>query len=152
MIDILELTDEKIEFHKKYIDEIQKKYSDKRIIKVLNKIDAEVDDFSKTMKGLTISAKENNNINKLKDSIINHIQEMTGNYENSIISNSRHYDILFKTKLEIEKVRISIKNNVSSDLLAIDIKQALNLLGELTGEISNDEILGNIFSKFCIGK
>ena len=104
------------------------------------------------MKGLTISAKENNNINKLKDSIINHIQEMTGNYENSIISNSRHYDILFKTKLEIEKVRISIKNNVSSDLLAIDIKQALNLLGELTGEISNDEILGNIFSNFCIGK
>jgi tRNA modification GTPase len=152
LIDVLDLTDEKIEFHKKYIHEIQQKYDDKHIIKVINKIDIVEDDFSKKMKALKISAKENMNINVLKESIINHIQEMTGNYESSIISNSRHYDILFKTKIEIEKVRNSIKNKVPSDLLAIDIKQALNLLGELTGEISNDEILGNIFSKFCIGK
>ena len=53
---------------------------------------------------------------------------------------------------EIHKVKNSITDKVSSDLLAIDIKQAIYYLGELTGEISNDEILGNIFSKFCIGK
>ena len=152
LIDVLDLRDKKIEYHKKYIHEIEQKYNDKHIIQVINKIDIAENDFSKKMKALKISAKENLNINVLKESIINHIQEMTGNYESSIISNSRHYDILFKTKLEIEKVRSSIKNKVPSDLLAIDIKQALNLLGELTGEISNDEILGNIFSKFCIGK
>ena len=76
-----------------------------------------VEDFSKKMKAINISAKENLNINVLKESIINHIQEMTGNYESSIISNSRHYDILFKTKIEIEKVRNSIKNKVPSDLI-----------------------------------
>ena len=60
--------------------------------------------------------------------------------------------MLNKTFEEIHKVKISIADKVSSDLLAIDIKQAIYYLGELTGEISNDEILGNIFSKFCIGK
>ncbi|MCH1485478.1 MAG: tRNA uridine-5-carboxymethylaminomethyl(34) synthesis GTPase MnmE, partial [Flavobacteriaceae bacterium] len=72
--------------------------------------------------------------------------------DNSTISNSRHYDLLNKTFEEIHKVKSAINNNVSADLLAIDIKQSIYYLGELTGEISNDEILGNIFSKFCIGK
>ena len=101
---------------------------------------------------LSLFGQNQDSCNYGKISIDNFSYEGCRNYESSIISNSRHYDILFKTKLEIEKVRSSIKNKVPSDLLAIDIKQALNLLGELTGEISNDEILGNIFSKFCIGK
>ena len=56
------------------------------------------------------------------------------------------------TEYAPKKIKLSIKQNISSDLLSIDIKQASYFLGELTGEISNDELLGNIFSKFCIGK
>ena len=81
-----------------------------------------------------------------------YLLKTTDLHNNSTISNSRHYDLLNKTFEEIHKVKLSIANQISSDLLAIDIKQAIYYLGELTGEISNDEILGNIFSKFCIGK
>ena len=88
----------------------------------------------------------------MKEEISSYISSLTSQIDNSTISNSRHYDLLNKTYEEIHKVKTSIANNVSSDLLAIDIKQAIYYLGELTGEISNDEILGNIFSKFCIGK
>ena len=88
----------------------------------------------------------------MTEEISSYISSLTSQIDNSTISNSRHYDLLNKTYEEIHKVKTSIANNVSSDLLAIDIKQAIYYLGELTGEISNDEILGNIFSKFCIGK
>ena len=92
------------------------------------------------------------NIESLTKEISAYINNLTSQIDNSTISNSRHYDLLNKTFEEIHKVKISIADKVSSDLLAIDIKQAIYYLGELTGEISNDEILGNIFSKFCIGK
>ena len=84
--------------------------------------------------------------------ITSYVNNLTSQIDNSTISNSRHYDLLNKTYEEIHKVKISISKGISSDLLAIDIKQAIYFLGELTGEISNDEVLGNIFSKFCIGK
>ena len=103
-------------------------------------------------KPILISAKNKSNIDTLKNKISSHINNLTGQIDNSTISNSRHYDLLKKTYEEIQKVKISISNNVSSDLVAIDIKQAIYFLGELTGEISHDEVLGNIFSKFCIGK
>ena len=74
------------------------------------------------------------------------------NISSSIVTNSRHYDLLCKTSIEIENVLKGIDNKISGDLLAIDIRQALQHLGELTGEVTNDEVLGNIFSKFCIGK
>ena len=101
---------------------------------------------------ILISAKNKSNIDNLKDEIISYVNNLTSQIDNSTISNSRHYDLLNKTYEEIHKVKISISKNISSDLLAIDIKQAIYFLGELTGEISNDEVLGNIFSKFCIGK
>ena len=66
--------------------------------------------------------------------------------------NERHYSCLNKVKESIENVKKNIANKSNTDLLAMDIKYALNHLGEITGEITNDEILGNIFSKFCIGK
>ena len=103
-------------------------------------------------KPILISAKNKSNIDTLKNKISSYINNLTGQIDNSTISNSRHYDLLKKTYEEIQKVKISISNNVSSDLVAIDIKQAIYFLGELTGEISHDEVLGNIFSKFCIGK
>ena len=109
---------------------------------------SDLDEFNPIL----ISAKNKLNIDNLKDEIISYVNNLTSQIDNSTISNSRHYDLLNKTYEEIHKVKISISKNISSDLLAIDIKQAIYFLGELTGEISNDEVLGNIFSKFCIGK
>ena len=68
------------------------------------------------------------------------------------MTNSRHYDALVKSLEEINKVQVGIDSQLSGDLLAIDLKQAIYHLGEITGQVSNDELLGNIFSNFCIGK
>ena len=57
-----------------------------------------------------------------------------------------------ETLEEIQKVKFGLQSNLSSDLMAIDIKQALYYFGEITGEVTNDELLGNIFANFCIGK
>ena len=70
----------------------------------------------------------------------------------TIITNSRHYDSLLKAFEEIDKVKEGLDINLSGDLLAIDIRQALYHFGEITGEITNDDLLGNIFANFCIGK
>ena len=67
-------------------------------------------------------------------------------------SNSRHFSVLNNALTEVQNVYNGMKDGISSDLLAVDVRQALYHFGELTGEITNDELLGNIFSKFCIGK
>ena len=66
--------------------------------------------------------------------------------------NERHYNSLIKVKEAIKNVEKNLKNKSNTDLLALDVKYALDNLGQITGEVTNDEILGNIFSKFCIGK
>jgi len=69
-----------------------------------------------------------------------------------VITNSRHYGVLVKALKEIDNVQEGIDSNLSGDLLAIDLRQALYHLGEITGQVSNDDLLGNIFANFCIGK
>ena len=107
-----------------------------------------LDSFS----AIEISAKQGFNIDILIERISSYMSKLSIDSYNVVVTNSRHIDLLTKTLSEIKKIKSSIKQNVSSDLLSIDIKQASYFLGELTGEISNDELLGNIFSKFCIGK
>ena len=155
MIDYSTLNREKLSHYLDYLTEIDEKFPNTKLITLLNKIDIKseisVSDLDK-FNPILISAKNKLNIDNLRDEIISYVNNLTSQIDNSTISNSRHYDLLNKTYEEIHKVKISISENVSSDLLAIDIKQAIYFLGELTGEISNDEVLGNIFSKFCIGK
>ena len=155
LIDYSTINKEKLNYYVNYLSEIDNKFPNTKLITLLNKIDiksettvSDLDEFNPIL----ISAKNKLNINDLKDEIISYVNNLTSQIDNSTISNSRHYDLLNKTYEEIHKVKISISKNISSDLLAIDIKQAIYFLGELTGEISNDEVLGNIFSKFCIGK
>ena len=155
LIDYSNLDSKKINFYKEYLNEIEEKFTSAKLITVFNKNDIKADISTSELEKfnpIQISAKENINIDGLKNEIINYVNNLTSQIDNSTISNSRHYDLLNKTYEEIHKVKTSIGNKISSDLLAIDIKQAIYYLGELTGEISNDEILGNIFSKFCIGK
>ena len=71
---------------------------------------------------------------------------------NTIISNNRHYDALLKALESIQKVKEALLEGISADLMAIDIREALHHLGEITGSVTTDDLLGNIFSNFCIGK
>ena len=137
------------------IDKIKKDFKDKEIVVLINKCDISIkkmDDNLVSLSALQISAKMGLNIDKLIERISTYMSKLSIDSHNVIVTNSRHLDLLSKTLDEIKKIKLSIKQNISSDLLSIDIKQASYFLGELTGEISNDELLGNIFSKFCIGK
>jgi tRNA modification GTPase len=69
-----------------------------------------------------------------------------------MVSSARHYEALVKTLESLESVRAGFDQNLSTDLIAIDLRQALHYLGEITGEITTNELLENIFSTFCIGK
>ena len=155
MIDYSVLDENKVNYYVDYLNKIEDKFPNTKLITVLNKNDVKsnisVSDLDK-FKPIKISAKNKQNIESLTNEIRIYINSLTRQIDNSTITNSRHYDLLNKTHDEIHKVKISISKNISSDLLAIDIKQAIYFLGELTGEISNNEVLGNIFSKFCIGK
>ena len=155
MIDYSCLDDNKLNYYFDYLNKVEEKFPNTKLITILNKNDIKSDisisDLSK-FNPIRISARNKVNIESLVKEITSYVNNLTSQIDNSTISNSRHYDLLNKTYEEIHKVKISISKDISSDLLAIDIKQAIYFLGELTGEISNDEVLGNIFSKFCIGK
>ena len=69
-----------------------------------------------------------------------------------IITNTRHYEALSKAEETLNQIKIGMKNNIQSDLLVQDLKEALYYIGSITGEITNNEILENIFKNFCIGK
>lgn len=101
---------------------------------------------------LLLSAKEKQGIDDLKNKLISFINTGALRNNETIVTNTRHYDSLLKALDEIQKVKYDLQTNLSSDLMAIDIKQALYYFGEITGEVTNDELLGNIFANFCIGK
>ena len=155
LIDKSTLDDKNIDDYIIEIDKIKKGFKEKEIIVLMNKCDVSpkmLDDNLVSLSALQISAKMGLNIDKLIERISTYMSKLSIDSNNVIVTNSRHLDLLSKTLDEIKKIKLSIKQNISSDLLSIDIKQASYFLGELTGEISNDELLGNIFSKFCIGK
>ena len=98
-----------------------------------------------------VSGKRKENINQVAD----HLQKVVEHAnlsDKTIISNSRHYEALHKALGSITNVRAGLRIGISPDLLTTDIRKALYHLGEITGEVTTDEILGAIFSRFCIGK
>lgn len=101
---------------------------------------------------LFISAKEQQGIETLKDELLNQVNLSNINTDDVMITNIRHVEALQKTQQSLEKVLYGIDNPVTSDFLAMDIRQALHHLGEITGTVTTDDLLDNIFSKFCIGK
>ena len=137
--------------------ELKTKYlNNKNVIIVGNKSDLKVDDevvnYFSSKNHFTMSGINEKDIHKLNDLISDFISKNLIREDSSIMINERHYSCLNKVKESIENVKKNIANKSNTDLLAMDIKYALNHLCEITGEITNDEILGNIFSKFCIGK
>ncbi|CAM3743519.1 trmE protein [Flavobacterium saliperosum S13] len=101
---------------------------------------------------LLLSAKEKLGIDELKHQLLSFVNTGALRNNETIVTNTRHYDSLLKALEEIQKVQWGLQSGISSDLMAIDIRQALYYFGEITGQVTNDELLGNIFANFCIGK
>ena len=139
------------------LEKIKNKYPLKPLIVIANKIDKiDAEQIAEMQveipEILLLSAKNGLGIDELKSKLLNLIN--TGSLRNNetIVTNTRHYDALLKALEEIQKVKYGLESNLSGDLLAIDIRQALYHFGEITGQVTNDELLGNIFANFCIGK
>jgi tRNA modification GTPase len=101
---------------------------------------------------IQISAKEKIHIDELRQKIYSSAIKDQLSGEEMLITNIRHLEALQKTELALVRVLSGIDGQVTSDFLALDIKQALHYLGEITGAVTTDDLLDNIFSKFCIGK
>ncbi|WP_353134053.1 tRNA uridine-5-carboxymethylaminomethyl(34) synthesis GTPase MnmE [Pseudopedobacter sp.] len=101
---------------------------------------------------LFISAKNNSGIEELQNKLLEIVNLANLNSEDVMVSNIRHVEALQKTNEALIRVLYGIDNPVASDFLAMDIRQSLYHLGEITGEVTTDDLLDNIFSKFCIGK
>ena len=151
-----------VEVLKIEIEKIKNQFPLKPLIVVINKIDSLNKEQNKLLTEklsisnypliIKISAKEKKGIDDLKNKLISFVNTGALRNNETIVTNTRHYDSLLKALDEIQKVKYGLQTNLSSDLMAIDIKQALYYFGEITGEVTNDELLGNIFANFCIGK
>ena len=145
------------------IEKIKNKFPLKPIVVVTNKADLlsdnqiinikkQLSDFDFQLSTIFISAKEKIGIDELKNQLLSFVNTGALRNNETIVTNTRHYDSLLKALEEVQKVKYGIESNTSSDFIAIDIRQALYYFGEITGEVTNDELLGNIFANFCIGK
>jgi tRNA modification GTPase len=145
------------------IEKIINQFPLKPLVIVLNKVDKlskeqllnftnQLTDNSKSTKLVAISAKDKTGIDDLKNQLLSFVNTGALRNNETIVTNTRHYDSLLKALEEIQKVKFGLQSNLPSDLMAIDIRQALYYFGEITGEVTNDELLGNIFANFCIGK
>ena len=139
------------------IEKIKNKFPLKPVIVVANKSDllstAQKNNIQSTIDTIQfISAKQKTGIDSLKNTLLSFVNTGALRNNETIVTNTRHYDSLLKALEEVQKVKWGLDSGISSDLLAIDIRQALFYFGEITGEVTNDELLGNIFANFCIGK
>ncbi len=101
---------------------------------------------------LFIAAKSNLHVNVLKERLADKVVQGTIHSENTIVTNARHFTALQEVEKSLNDIHAGLENKLSSDLLALDIRMCLHYLGEITGEITNEDRLDYIFSKFCIGK
>ena len=139
------------------IEKIKNKHPLKPLLIIANKIDVLKESDISNLKSqisnlLVLSAKTGVGVEQLTDSLLNLINTGALRNNETIVTNSRHYDALLKALEEIQKVKYGFDSGLSGDLMAIDIRQALFHFGEITGEITTDDLLGNIFANFCIGK
>lgn len=142
-------------------ERIAKRAAGKKIILVFNKIDKIQGEELVVLEELFspfdadriyISAKKRINTDELVDALVKASQIPEIHQGDVVVNNIRHYEALRKALFAIQRVNEGLNNHLSGDFLSQDIRECMHYLGEITGQISNDEILGNIFGKFCIGK
>ena len=136
--------------------------TDKKLFILINKVDlaspGEVEDLAQRItvgpdeEILFISARDNTGLDQLRTSLAGLAGKEKLNTDSVIITNLRHYEALTRVSESLARVMAGLAENIPEDLIAIDIRHAIHYLGEITGEITTDELLGNIFRNFCIGK
>jgi len=139
------------------IEKLQEHIGNSQLLIVCNKIDTEdLSDLQKEFAELDnliyISAKEHLYIEDLKCKLLALFDSRTVNTTETVVTNARHIDALRKANTALYRVLEGLSKNLAGDFLSIDIRDALDALGTITGQVTNDELLTNIFSKFCIGK
>jgi tRNA modification GTPase len=147
LYDVNELNEEELS---KVVEEIKEQNSN--VISVANKADVFKKESSFAKNEIVISAKENIGIDQLKEALFMMAAGSGFNTENVIITNARHYAALTEVAKSLQEIKVGLQNQISGDLLAPDIRRCLYYLGEITGEVTNEDRLDYIFSKFCIGK
>ena len=154
LFDAHEMTTSELEME---VEELKPHLNNTQLVLVANKIDKEDEayirrEFSEFPEMLFISAKERQHIDDLKQYLVKLFDDRVVNITETVVTNARHVEALRHTNSALIRVLEGLNHNVSGDFLAMDIRQALHHLGVITGEISTDDLLANIFSKFCIGK
>jgi tRNA modification GTPase len=136
---------------------LQEKFPNKKILTLFNKVDLLSNEEIQNLKinspnSILISSKNKVGILELKAELtkLANIGALSNNQ--TIVSNSRHFEALNNALTSIKEVQQGIENNISSDLFATDIRNALHHLGLISGEVTTEDLLGNIFANFCIGK
>lgn len=130
---------------------------DNQFLIVANKIDSEKlgdlkEEFSDFPEIIYISAKAQTNIDALKNKLVELFDTRIIDTSDTIVTNARHHQSLKNALTGLQKVRLGIEQNIAGDFLALDLRYALEELGHITGEVTSDDLLGHIFSRFCIGK
>jgi tRNA modification GTPase len=141
----------------KNVAALKQKHKDKTVLLIINKSDtlnpAEIEKLRKSHpSALFLSAKTKEGVETFKSTLLSLVNTGALGKDETIVTNTRHYHALLKALEEILKVQQGLDEGRSGDLLAVDIRQALSHFGEITGEITSDDLLGNIFANFCIGK
>ena len=148
LFDVSEFVKEKFEENIKSL--IEKKSN---VIFIANKIDLLKEIKINTEQEIIYSSLiKNKGVNEILTSILEKTKKWELTNQNFVITNQRHFESMTKTLKSVESVFLGIESNISGELLSIDIKEALNHLGEITGEITNEQLLDSIFRDFCIGK
>ena len=154
VFDVNELSNKELQ---QEIDEISKSITQAKLLVVGNKIDSNqfknlAADFVNINNLSFISAKSQTNIEELKDRLLNLFELGNIDVNDTIVTNARHANSLKMALNQLEQVKDGINQGISGELLAQNIRMAIEELGQITGEVSSNDLLGNIFSKFCIGK
>ena len=150
LIDLIHDTADEVQQQLGYLKDLKVPY-----LLVGNKIDqakAEIQELVSQENALLISASQKENLENLKDALKELVSLDDFKTGNTIVTNLRHYESLIQTNEALDRVITGIDNEVTNDFVAMDIRNSLHHLGELTGEITTEDLLDNIFSKFCIGK
>ena len=151
VICVLDATDFPLERQQRFFA-FRDKYRDKRLLVVWNKVDELSGALPVDIPGvLSISARTGFGLDALRQRLTDFVGQGEVS-DRTIVTNARHYDALVRALHSIDDVEAGLSNELSGDLLAIDLRQAIDALAEITGDITDDDILGSIFSKFCIGK
>lgn len=157
LVDSSDLNATNLEKLKIEIEKIKNKYPQKALTIIGNKADKLSDAIKQQIENeipniLFLSAKQKTGVDELQNILLSFVNTGALRNNETIVTNTRHYDSLLKALEEVQKVKWGLDAGISSDLMAIDIRSALYYFGEITGEVTNDELLGNIFANFCIGK